>query len=311
MSLIRPFSTCLLIVAVTVTLPGVALAKKAKEKKPAKTPYEEVLEESGLMRELNEIPRTLFMSMKFAGARLGEQGFSEAQLKELNKRINSAYEQKKSRQQALQHLKQNLRARDISKILAWLRSPSGKMIHKAELAAADDEAILKMQAYFDSLQQTPPPRHYLDAIDAIMKAQAAMSLTTRISAEGELLGEAAIQSVRQSFDQETFANRVREQIIRSSIPDEQMRAETQQFFLFTYRDVPEQDLHRYVAFLQSEAGRRLSYAVISTYLDILEDGRDTLAAQMYGQEAMQASQTEHQSPFPATDRASGATAKTP
>lgn len=274
----------LIMLALTLCMPVAAKDNGKSKKTPAKTPFEELMLESGLEEELSQLPVTLYHSMDYSQTQLGDKGMRQEQREALSREITRAYGMDLAREEAMRHLKQNLRARDVSQVLAWLRSPSGQVISKAERASASDsmDVFAKMQAYYQALALTPAPKSYVDAINTIMKLQESHNVVSRLTMEGNLLGEAAGASASGQFDPDKFNHRVMELIIKSSVPQPEMVQETRRHLMFTYRDVPETDLHRYINFLQSDAGKRFSYSVVSTYLSLLDKGRDILTGRLAG-----------------------------
>jgi len=157
------------------------------------------------------------------------------------------------------------------KILTWLRSPEGRQITKLEEASNTREASREIEAFAMELETVPPPadrlalieevdravdatRHSLDAYLATMLA-VGITVNSTSSAATDLDIDALSAQV------ETARAQIREPLHQSLLVA----------MLYTYRDVPEQDLHKYIDVMDSDAGRWYNETISAAFSETVRD----------------------------------------
>lgn len=136
--------------------------------------------------------------------------------------------------------------------LRWLESPAGRRITQLEEAMAAPDAMVQMHGYARSLEQEPPAAARLALVERLDAVSGATDLTLDLALATTLAVAIAMDA----------ANPVPHdpQLLRQAIHGQRaqleptMREATRLSFLFTYRDLPDGELERYIAFLETDAG---------------------------------------------------------
>jgi hypothetical protein len=176
-------------------------------------------------------------------------------------------------------LRTTLTGQDAKNVRAWLGSPLGRRITALEVAMGSPDADAAMQAYAESLHEHPPAEermtlvHRLD--EALRVTEGAVKVYTNMSvaiAVGVLdaspyTDEDAVRKLKESIEEKNpeIAESVRQQVLLT--------------LLYSYREVSDADLQRYIAFGQSPSGKR--------YQDAMIEGIDralTVAGVRFGRE---------------------------
>jgi len=141
----------------------------------------------------------------------------------------------------------------VEHALAWLRSAGGQRIRVAEEAASTPEAMAGMQSYARALALSgaPPERLPLmnrieagsETTDFVLDTVFSTSLAVAVSLDAASGGELPtdVLADRLEGERERMRPAIRETVLLS--------------MLYTYRDVSEETLESYAAFLESDAGR--------------------------------------------------------
>lgn len=145
----------------------------------------------------------------------------------------------------------------MAEALAWLRSPLGRKLTELEIEAGGTESQQRIDAFAEELNDRPPAQERVDRIGRMTRATEsleagieAITLLTlpmiyalnAISAPESRASADAISGVVDQM-RERLRDPLAEQVV--------LRA------LYTYRSIDEDDLERYVTFLESDAGRHL------------------------------------------------------
>ena len=267
----RPGSWSLVLPIVIALAPAAALAEIPE--KLALQIYAESGAEQQLADSAADFPKAISDAM-----RESEQPppFTTEQIEGAARR---AYDVSVTAKVVIEKLRTTLDKRDAKKVLAWLGSPLGKRITALEVAMGSADAEAAMESYMESLDQHPPAEermalvHRLD--DALRVSEGAVKVYTNMSvaiAVGVLdaspyVNEDAVRRLKESIAEKNpqIAESVRQQVLAT--------------LLYSYREVGDADLERYIEFGQSPSGKR--------YQDAMIEGIDralTLAGVRFGRE---------------------------
>jgi hypothetical protein len=166
---------------------------------------------------------------------------------------------------------QNMKAADIKRTLAWLDTPAGRRVTRAEAKGAASMSQESMQAYFDREKQKPPtPKR-----DAMIADLITATKSVEIGAgfiEATSLGIAVGMDATQPVEKRIGVAGLRARL-RAVMPPEKLRADMgamlPPMFGYVYRDTSDADLAAYVKFSSSPAGRRYNEAVSTALIGAL------------------------------------------
>jgi hypothetical protein len=179
-----------------------------------------------------------------------------------------AYRTDKIRRDLLERIEENLDAVCIKAVLSWLRSPLGRKITMFEEAASTSEGVEQMQAFAAQIQTRPISEERFNLVQRLDKATNSTELLidmVTITVHGVMKELNTILPHAQRVDHHEL--------------DQQMSAQRQQTrknfqylcmvtSLYTYQSLPDDELERYVAFAESDVGRRYHQTIFREFKKI-------------------------------------------
>ena len=174
-----------------------------------------------------------------------------------------------------------------STLLAWLRTPLSQRIVSLESAAATADHQMQMISFTNQLPSTPQAPARLTLIHRLERAgDVAQSSAIVMAAAGAALR----RTLRPFLTPAGVAQRdVDGQQVGSTL-DENYRLRIMLSLLFTYRDLSDAELGRYVSVLESPAGRwftQVSHSAFLASLEPLEQPKQTGVGASAGKRAKQ------------------------
>jgi hypothetical protein len=157
---------------------------------------------------------------------------------------------------------------DMKVALAWLGTDVGRRITLAEEAAsnADDDAIAK---YTQGLKQRKPTAARVSLVKQILEATYAEESAVR-SLQAIALGVALGMDSTLPDERRLGMARL-EKEVNAALPKEKLKQELRTTMaaglLYAYRELHDEDLRRYIAFLRSPAGKRYSDEMTEAFMD--------------------------------------------
>jgi Uncharacterized protein conserved in bacteria (DUF2059) len=167
-------------------------------------------------------------------------------------------------------LARRLQVGEMKAALAWLGTDLGRRITLAEEAAshADDEAIA---GYMQRLKETKPTAARVSLINEVIEATYAEDLAVR-SMQAMALGVALGMDSTLPRERRLGMARI-EKEVNAALPKEKVKQELRATMaatsLYAYRELPDDDLRRYVEFLRSPGGKRYSDETTQALMDAL------------------------------------------
>jgi len=153
-------------------------------------------------------------------------------------------------------------------LLTWLRSPLSRRIVSLESASTTPARATAMTQFIDQLPSAPLPAFRLTLIHRISRAsQSAETTAVVMAATGAALRRAIPPLSMPSGS-------VREQEDVDPAVDEMLRFRSMTALLFTYKDLRDEELLRYAAFLESPVGRWFTRVSRDALLDSLLPPRE-------------------------------------
>jgi len=162
-------------------------------------------------------------------------------------------------------------------LLAWLRSPLSQRIVALESASSSADRQNELAAFVNQLPSTPPSATRLALIHRLERAGEVTDSSATVAA-------AAVAALRRTVtplvSRGVMTKDGADGQQASSAVDEGYRLRIMTSLLFTYRDLRDADLGRYVSVLESPTGRWFTQVSRSAFLASLEtlDERERLRA---------------------------------
>jgi hypothetical protein len=155
--------------------------------------------------------------------------------------------------------------------LVWLRSDLGRKITRLEEATSSPEAFQKMQGFAQQLELDGSTRRRVELAQRVDAATQATEMSVTMVTSTMAAVVTALDAI-QPKDQRMGAKGLKQQI-------EQQRTQLRQAyeqvtlvsFLYTYQALSEEELERFLEFLESEVGRRYNKALATALTEALVD----------------------------------------
>ena len=261
-------SKILLWSVVWVLLPVVATAQDAKE-----ALIQALYVKSGIERQMSQMPALLQVGFDQAVAsdeRLRE--LPRAVRREIRASIATVFAVEDIKKTIMGACRESLSVDDLKDVLGWLDSPVGRKFTQLEEAASSPEQYLAMQRFAQQLQESPPRPERLKILKQLDAAVKATESAVELALNTQLAIAVAI-SASLPKEQQPAYDRLTE-MIEQTRPQIQavMQTQTLVSMLFTYKDLADAELGRYLAFAVSHAGAKYHAAYISGFKKALLAG---------------------------------------
>jgi hypothetical protein len=170
---------------------------------------------------------------------------------------------------ATEQLAARIEADHARDALRWLQSPLGRRLTRLEAQATTLDGVAALDAYARRLQEERPPRSRLKLVDRLEAASRATDFTLDVTARTSLGISLALDATLPPAEQSgpetlrAFVEAQREPL-RPSVGRSLRVA-----YLYRYREVSDENLAHYAAFLESESGAWYTRATQEAMLEAL------------------------------------------
>jgi hypothetical protein len=186
--------------------------------------------------------------------------------------VHQAFATERFKKIIIKEMTESMTVKDINKTLKWLDSPLGKKCTRLEETASTPDTLSEVQKFAAQLQKTPPPANRLDILRRLDAAVKATETNVEITMNAQLaVAFAVVKSLPQ--EQQGPLELIAEQLEKTRPQLEAaMRSQTLLFTLYTYQDLTNAELEKYIQFATSSAGTKYHVATISGFKKALLDG---------------------------------------
>lgn len=185
--------------------------------------------------------------------------------------LKDAYQADRIKRHLLARFQKSLDPACIEAVLSWLRSPLGRKITKLEEAASTPEGVRQMTMYAAMLQSDPPPQERLrlvERLDEAIKATDLMLDMATITVNETMNGVVAAMPQQVDMDPVTLSRHLKTH--REEMRKQFQKAATTTF-LYAYQPLSDKELEEYIAFAESEHGKRYHKVVHEEFKEIQLD----------------------------------------
>jgi hypothetical protein len=226
------------------------LASTARAQEAAATPdaeVKEILELSGQKKLLEQLA-----AQSQGQTAQTRKGLSAKEQKRLQATMKQAFKIEALYQTVFEHYRAKYDAKRATALLEWLRSPLGRKIISHEVKALATKSPKARENYLKQLKAKPLPATREALIERVREASRSLELTRRaVRAMARSTMDASTASL--PADKRASAERALDQLLSSM--DEKIRDAVHASMLYTYRELPDEDLRAYIQFLESDAGK--------------------------------------------------------
>lgn len=161
-----------------------------------------------------------------------------------------------------QVLGHRINADQVSEIIEWLDSPLGAKLTELENAAASPEFPQQLEAYLATLPNNPPTTERLELLRELDQAANITESGIEVVLHMQLaLVVAVVETLPEQ--QRPSVSELLQQLESERPSIEQMLKQISLYsLLYTYRDIGDADLRRYIQFLNSRTGKVYQSSVI-------------------------------------------------
>jgi hypothetical protein len=164
-----------------------------------------------------------------------------------------------------------LKVEEMNFAITWLATETGRRVTLAEEAASASADEAALRKYFEGMKGRQPAAARVALINEVIDASYGEDTAVRglqAMALGIALGMDSVQPVERRLGLARIEAQVDAALPAEKVKEE-LRASMPASYLYTYRDISDQDLRDYVAFLRSPSGKRYSEQVTEAFMGAL------------------------------------------
>ncbi len=240
----------LLYIASILLMAGTCIAAEPPDERLVQA----LMQASGLEKQIEQVP--LLVQMEIRKQHQKSQSLSADEYNRIMNLVKQSFDAKTMKYDVSRWLTSDLPEMDIKAALGWLESPLGRKITKLEERASTPEAYAEMQSMAPKLLKEYEGTSRLDKISRFDQA----TMTTERSVNMMLDLQLAIITAMSAAGKEEVQpshKEIRESLlkVKPQIRDAAAQS-TALSFLYTYRALTESEIDMYIAFAESDTGRR-------------------------------------------------------
>jgi hypothetical protein len=206
-------------------------------------------QESGMQIQLQSIPESFDQGFQQFAKDIPEQV-----LKDMIQIGKDSFDEPAMRKIIIAHLKQKLTQDELKKLLDWYSTKTGKKVTELENAVSTPEGQKKLTIYAEQLANSQPDEAYIGQIQQLAVASKAVDLAVELAANMQFTMGAGI-AMATANGESVNLNAIAAEIENAK---PQLQQQISQYvlvsMLFTYRDLPSQELKSYIKFVSSPLG---------------------------------------------------------
>jgi hypothetical protein len=172
-------------------------------------------------------------------------------------------------------MQSQLQPAEAQEILAWFNSPLGRNFTALVIAAGQPEEQAKLQRFAQAIQNHPPPEDRLALMESLQDCQQLTEGSTQLLLN--MNAASAIALLEDPLDENALRS------ARASLEAERPRLNSEVGALmlvlltYSYRDVSNEDVQKYVAFCSSPAGTSYYRTMVSAFDEALRNAQASFA----------------------------------
>ena len=209
---------------------------------------------SGMEKQIEQMPQLLQSELDQQQANAG--GIPKEEFQRFSNITRSAFDAKAIHASVQAYIQANLSEKDMKDVLKWLESPLGAKITKLEEAASTAKAYEEMQAIGPKLLQENQGSARMDRLMKLDQAVGVTRSSVNTIMNIQLAMITAMSAAMEADKRPTFED-VQEAVKRNQ---PQMHAAMSRMvqiqFLYSYRDLSDKEIDRYIRFAESMPGQR-------------------------------------------------------
>lgn len=231
--------------------------------------FNEFLDESGLRVQLLELPLIFVEQFEEEAA-----DFDDETRLRIRETIAQKFSDELIIKDALEFLSNNNNAEYMAAVRDWLNQPLTVKMNELEQDANSPEMEAEREVFLNALQDTPPPQERIDAILEFDEITDATYHTVSIITDLYLALIKTMNTYQPGGQRmsEDESEQIRQSIMTQLLP--MYENVTIAMNLFTYRNVPDEELEEYIGFYKTDSGQwfvDISYNVFDFVISRVTD----------------------------------------
>lgn len=223
--------------------------------------YGELYRQSGLEAQLEQAPALILHNFRQEAAGLRDRGLPAEALEEIGREIRKAFSPSVMKAVIIAHLRGNLAAADARDSLAWARTSLGQKIARLDEYTSTIEGQAALEQFAAALDRSTMSKEQVALIQRLVDEAHVVEMVIDIAVSMQK-GVAAAALAASAQDNLSSLPQVFAQI-------DQRRDELRGYYektvllssLFTYQSLTEDELRRYLEFVNSPHGARYHEAM--------------------------------------------------
>lgn len=172
--------------------------------------------------------------------------------------IKTSFDAETARRNLYEFVKQNMDQRTLEDALAWLETPLARKLTKAENDAAAAEAQAEVLRYLAGFQKNPPPPDRVKVIQRLVKEAKLVESTVALVID-IMTGMINSFNLVMPDAKKMSKGEIRAQVNgMKPMLDQAMHQQITMSTFYTYRNISNADLEKYIAYLTSKSGERFN-----------------------------------------------------
>ena len=237
-----------------------------------------LMHKSGLKKQIEQMPQLL--QAELDRQQMEAKGLTQEDFNKISRLARSAFDAKTIHAAVQTYIKSNLPENDTRAVLEWLDSPLGKKITRLEEDASTAEAYTDMQAIGPKLLDENKDSARIHKIKRLDNATGATESTINSVLNIQLAMITAMSAAMEADQQPTFED-VQDLVNRNKSQIQAvMERMVQRQFLYTYRELTDNEIDRYTQFAETKSGNRYHYVTIKAMDEALVRAARQMGSQM-------------------------------
>jgi|GEM_PF-2938260 len=168
------------------------------------------------------------------------------------------------------HFSKNFEATHLSETIAWMESPVGKRIRAMEDFADSPEGEEAMMAYIQTLKENPPDSVRSEKIFTLFEEKGVKKIITNMmtgmmSSSERIVNRSLPEESRMTPEQLREAEEEMSQFVALST-----EMGVVMLSMFMYKDATDEDLEKFFAFYNTDAGNWIANAELNAFIGMVE-----------------------------------------
>ncbi len=214
---------------------------------------QQLMVRSGLDKQLDQYPGAIQTGLTKYRAASQLENLTDGEFDELIRLVGISYNPRRLKDGVQQWLARTMSDADLRSVLAWLGSPTGERITKLEEDVSTPDGFARSQSTADELMKDAARVELVKKLDRAMKGTE--SAVNSVHYTTMVLLTAAFAAYPPEL--RLSAEEINDLAIRTTEPSRPLLERAAlRYFLYSYRSLSDDEINLYIAFSESDAGKR-------------------------------------------------------